>query len=169
MRSLFAAAAVLLIAVAAARGQQQPARTIALTDQLGRRFTLADLRGRPLLVTFVSAHCDGVCPLVEAQIAAAAQRQREEHGNLRFLTVTLDPERDTHADLVRIANTFHADPAYWLIAGGDAASVHRLMADFGVEVARGRDGYADAHTTFITVLGSDGRVAGTMLPPAVRN
>lgn len=168
MRSLFAAAAALLVAIAAARGQQQPGHTIELTDQLGRRFTVADLRGRPLLVTFVSAHCDGVCPLIESQIAKAAQRQREEHGNLRFLTVTLDPERDTHADLVRIARTFDADPAYWLIAGGDPASVHQLMAEFGVEVSRGRDGYADAHTTFITVLGSDGRVAGTMLPPATR-
>ena len=169
MRSLFAAAAALLVAVAAARGQQQPGRAIQLTDQLGRRFTLADLRGRPLLVTFVSAHCDGVCPLIESQIAAAAQRQREEHGSLRFLTITLDPERDTHADLVRIARTFDADPAYWLIAGGDPAAVHQLMAEFGVEVGRGRDGYADAHTTFITVLGSDGRVAGTMLPKASRN
>jgi protein SCO1 len=169
MRRLFAAAAALLVAVAAARGQQQPGRAIELTDQLGRRFTLADLRGRPTLVTFVSAHCDGVCPLIESQIAAAAQRQREEHGNLRFLTITLDPERDSHADLVRIATTFNADPAYWLIAGGDIAAVHQLMTDFGVEVARGRDGYADAHTTFITVLGADGRVVGTMLPPAARN
>jgi protein SCO1 len=168
MRSLFAAAAALLVAIAAARGQQQPERAILLTDQLGRQFTLADLRGRPLLVTFVSAHCDGVCPLIESQIAAAAKRQREEHGNLRFLTITLDPERDTHADLVRIARRFDADPTYWLIAGGDPTSVHRLMTDFGVDVARGRDGYAEAHTTFITVLGSDGRVAGTMLPPAVR-
>jgi protein SCO1 len=166
MRILFAVAAALIVAVAAARGQQPPGSAIELTDQLGRHFTLADLRGRPLLVTFVSAHCDGVCPLIEAQIAKAAKRQREEHGNLRFLTVTLDPERDTHADLVRIARTFNADPAYWLIAGGDPASVHTLMAEFGVEVTRGPDGYADAHTTFITVLGSDGRMAGTMLPPA---
>ena len=169
MRSLFAAAAALIVAIAAARGQAQPGRAIELIDQLGRRFTLADLRGRPLLVTFVSAHCDGVCPLIESQIAAAAARQREEHGDLRFLTITLDPERDSHADLARIARTFGADPRYWLIAGGDPTSVHRLMAEFGVEVARGADGYADAHTTFITVLGSDGRVAGTMLPPAVRN
>jgi protein SCO1 len=168
MRSLFAAAALLIVALAAARGQQPAQPAIELTDQLGRHFTLADLRGRPLLVTFVSAHCHGVCPLVEAEIAAAAQRQREEHGNLRFLTVTLDPERDTHADLVRIARNFDADPAYWLIAGGAPASVHQLMAEFGVEVSRGRDGYADAHTTFITVLDSDGRVAGTMLPPATR-
>jgi protein SCO1/2 len=164
MRRLFAAAAALIVAIAAARGEHAGPRGAELVDQLGRRFTLGDLRGRPLLVTFISAHCDGVCPLIESQFAAAAERQRGEHGNLRFLTITLDPERDTHADLVRIARTFNADPSYWLIAGGEPADVHRLMQAFGVDVSRGRDGYADAHTTFITVLDSGGRVAGTMLP-----
>jgi protein SCO1/2 len=164
MRSLFAAAAALIVAIAAARGEHSAQRGVELTDQLGRHFTLDDLRGRPLIVTFISAHCDGVCPLIESQVAAAAQRQRSEHGNLRFLTISLDPERDTHADLVRIAHTFTADPSYWLIAGGDTASVHKLMREFGVETTRNKDGYAEAHTTFITVLDSDGRVAGTMLP-----
>jgi protein SCO1/2 len=164
MRSLFAAAAALIVAIAAARGEHAGARGAELVDQLGRHFTLDDLRGRPLIVTFISAHCDGVCPLIEAQVAAAAQRQRREHGNLRFLTISLDPERDTHADLVHIAQTFDANPSYWLIAGGEPGAVHELMQAFGVDVSRGRDGYADAHTTFFTVLDSDGHVAGTMLP-----
>jgi len=38
------------------------------------------------------------------------------------------------------------------------------MHAFGVDVSRGRDGYADAHTTFMTVLDGNGRVAGTLLP-----
>jgi protein SCO1 len=166
MRSLFIAAVALIVTVTAAGGQQQPRRAIELTDQLGRRFTLADLRGHPLLVTFISAHCSDVCPLIESQIAAAAARERRERGKRRFLTITLDPERDTHADLVRIARRFDADPSYWLIAGGEPQAVHALMQRFGVQTARGADGYADAHTTFITILGSDGRIAGTMLPRA---
>jgi protein SCO1 len=164
MRSLFAAAAALIVAIAAARGQHAGPRSVELVDQLGRHFTLDDLRGRPLLVTFISAHCDGVCPLIESQVAAAAERQHREHGNLRFLTISLDPERDTHADMVHIARTFNADPTYWLIADGAPANVHQVMQAFGVDVSRGPDGYADAHTTFITVLDSRGRVAGTLLP-----
>ncbi len=164
MRSLFAAAAALIVAIAAARGEHAGARGAELVDQLGRHFTLDDLRGRPLIVTFISAHCDGVCPLIESQVAAAAERQRREHGSLRFLTISLDPERDTHADMVHIARTFDADPTYWLIADGAPADVRQVMQAFGVDVSRGRDGYADAHTTFLTVLDSGGRVAGTMLP-----
>ncbi|MGD0968196.1 MAG: SCO family protein [Candidatus Aquilonibacter sp.] len=164
MRSLFAAAAALIVAIAAVRGGHAGPRRVELIDQLGRHFTLDDLRGRPLIVTFISAHCDGVCPLIESQVAAAAERQRLDHGSVRFLTISLDPERDTHADLVHIAHTFNADPSYWLIAGGQPAGVHQMMQAFGVDVSRGADGYADAHTTFMTVLDSDGRVAGTMLP-----
>jgi len=163
MRRILAAAAALLI-IGAARGYG--ARAPLLVDQRGERFTLAQLRGRPLAVTFVSAHCHDVCPLIEAQIARAAQYERSVHGSLRFLTITLDPERDSHADLVRVARTFDADPAYWLIAGGNVSDVHRVMHEFGVVTARGGDGYADAHSTFVTILRSDGSVNAVLLASA---
>jgi protein SCO1 len=163
LRSLLAAAAALILAVAAARGSQQPAHPIELTDQLGRHFTLADLRGRPLAVAFVSTHCSDVCPIIESQLSRAAKYERSVHGNLRVLAITLDPERDNHADLVRVARTFDADPEYWLIAGGQVAAVHRVMHAFGVVTARGPDGYADEHTTFVTLLDGNGRVSAVFL------
>jgi protein SCO1 len=164
MRRLFAASAALIFAIAAARGAEPPPQKAELVDQLGRRFTLDDLRGRPLIVTFISTHCSDVCPLLASQVAAAAQRQRAEHGPLRFLTITLDPEHDSHEDLVRMAREFDADPKYWLIAGGEPFAIHRLLHEFGIQVARGKDGFADAHSTFMTVLDANGHVAGTLLP-----
>jgi protein SCO1 len=162
MRATVAAAAALLI-IGAARGGYGE-RAPVLVDQRGHAFTLAELRGRPLAVTFVSAHCHDVCPLIESQIALAARYERSVRGRLRLLTITLDPERDSHADLVHMARAFDADPAYWLIAGGSVSDVHRVMREFGVVTARGADGYADAHTTFVTIVGSDGRIDGALLP-----
>jgi protein SCO1 len=164
MRSIFAAAVALVLLASAARGGGYGGRVPQLIDQRGHAFTISQLLGRPLAVSFVSAHCSDVCPLVEAQIAQAAHYERSVHGKLLLLTITLDPERDSHADMVRLARKFDADPAYWLIASGTRADVHRVMQAFGVVTARGPDGYADAHTTFITILGSDGRVAGALLP-----
>jgi protein SCO1/2 len=125
---------------------------------------LALFSGHPLVVTFVSAHCTSICPLVDAEIARAAARERASHGDLRFLTVTLDPERDTDADLSRIARTFGADPQYWRIIGGAPQTIHALMRQFGVIVTRGPDGYADAHTTPVVVLDSHRKVVTQMLP-----
>ncbi len=134
-----------------------------LIDQRGHAFTLAQLRGRPLAVAFVSTHCSDVCPMIESQLSRAAQYERSIHGRLRVLAITLDPERDHHTDLVRVARIFDADPQYWLIAGGQVAAVHRVMRAFGVLTARGPDGYADAHTTFVTLLDPNGRVSATFL------
>ncbi len=161
MRVIIAAIALVTLTCATRGGAERDLPQ--LIDQRGHAFTLAQLQGRPLAVAFVSTHCSDVCPIIESQLSRAAQYERTIHGRLRVLAITLDPERDNHADLVRVARTFDADPEYWLIAGGQIAAVHRVMRAFGVVTARGADGYADAHTTFVTLLDRDGRVTTVFL------
>ncbi len=139
------------------------ARDLQMVDQRGRAFTLADLKGSPLVVTFVSAHCYDVCPLIDGQIAAAAAQARQAHLNVRFLTVTLDPERDSLHDMRVIANEFSADPRQWIIAGGSVGNIHGIMRTFDVTVQRGPQGFAEAHTTFVYLLDAGGTVQRTLL------
>src|SRR5579872_377085 len=89
-----------------------------LVDQTGHAFTFAALRGTPVAVTFVSAHCSDACPLVDAQFRAAATALERERIPLRLLTITLDPERDSLSDMRRLAKTFSANPRRWIVAGG---------------------------------------------------
>src|SRR5579883_2912328 len=77
-----------------------------LVDQTGHAFTFASLRGTPVALTFVSAHCSDACPLIDAQYAAAASALERERIGLRLLTITLDPERDSLRDMRRLAATF---------------------------------------------------------------
>jgi protein SCO1 len=137
---------------------------LALFDQHNRPVTLATFSGHPVAVSFVSAHCSDVCPLIDAQFAAAAMYERNTHGPLRFLTITLDPERDTHADLAHLARVFNADEHYWRIAGGTPEIVHQYMQWFAVQTARDARGYATEHTSAVIVLDSAGRVASAILP-----
>jgi protein SCO1/2 len=134
----------------------------AVVDQRGRAITLEALRGAPVVVTFISAHCSDACPIINAQIAQAAHASQAS--STHFLTITLDPERDTRIDMQRLARTFDANPAQWTFASGGVAAIHALMKRFGVAAQRGRDGYADAHTTLIYVLDRNGRLAATLLP-----
>jgi protein SCO1 len=74
--------------------KQAPA--LALHNYTGARVSLAALRGKAVLVTFVYTHCPNVCPLIVADLAAAqrglgAQAARE----LQVVAVTVDPRRDT--------------------------------------------------------------------------
>ncbi len=135
----------------------------ALVDQRGRSFTLASLRGEPLAVTFVSAHCTDACPLIDAQFAQAARRIEAQHVRARLLTVTLDPEHDSLSDMRAIARRFNAPDRFWLVAGGRRSDVHAVMRSFGVISVEGKHGENDRHTTFVYVIDGRGRLTRTML------
>lgn len=137
-----------------------------LEDQRGRHFTLASLRGKPAVVTFVSAHCTDTCPLTDAQFSRTEREIARRRLRVRLVTVTLDPEHDSPAVMRKLAAKFGANPRYWLVAGGTPANVHRVMRAFGVVAQRGKDGYADVHTTFIYLLNSNGYLSGELLPSA---
>ena len=134
-----------------------------LRDQNNRVFTLASLRGEPLIVTFVAAHCTDACPLINAQFQQIANRIAKEHLRVRLLTVTLDPEHDSPATMRGLARSFDADPARWLIAGGNPRDVHAVMRAFNVVAQQGRRGYADVHTTFVYLLDKHGVLRKTLL------
>jgi protein SCO1 len=137
-----------------------------LEDQRGRHFTLASLRGEPAIVTFVAAHCTDACPLIDAQFSRTAREVAREKLPVRLVTITLDPEHDPPAVMRHLAATFGADPHYWLVASGTPADVHRVMHAFGVVAQRGKNGYADVHTTFIYLLNSRGELSGVLLASA---
>jgi cytochrome oxidase Cu insertion factor (SCO1/SenC/PrrC family)/plastocyanin len=134
-----------------------------LVDQLGREFDLASLRGTPLIVTFISAHCTDACPLINGQFADAARRIEREHVQAKLLTITLDPEHDTPQTMRALAQRFEANPRYWLLAAGTRTNVHAVMQHFGVISVEGKGGEHDEHTTFVYVLNAKGHLVKTML------
>jgi cytochrome oxidase Cu insertion factor (SCO1/SenC/PrrC family) len=134
-----------------------------LIDQQGHSFSLSSLRGKPLAVTFIAAHCTDACPLVNAQFQQAAEQMRHRHLEGRLLTITLDPEHDSPHDMAVLAHRFNADPRYWIVAGGSKSNVHKIMRAFDVISEEGKHGYHDRHSTFVYAFNSSGELAQTML------
>lgn len=163
MLSRIRAGAFAILAALALAHPAAAARMPKLIDQNGHAFTFADLRGTPLIVTFIAAHCTDACPLINAQFAQAAQRFAQSNARVRLLTITLDPEHDSLRNMREIALRFHADPHRWILADGSLADVHSVMAAFGVEAQRGRKGYADVHTTFVYYIDGRGVLRKTIL------
>lgn len=161
------ASAVVTVLAIAALVHPAVAAPLHLVDQTGRRFTLASLRGRPLIVTFIAAHCTDACPLINAQFAQAQKLFEQQHRSVRLLTITLDPEHDPPPVLRALAHRFGADPGRWIVAGGDTRSVHAVMKLFGVQAERGPSGYAEMHTTFVYVFDKHGRLHNTVLASTI--
>ena len=134
-----------------------------LVDQNGRSFTLASLRGQPVVVTFISAHCTDACPLIDAQFSDAARRIQAQRLKTKLVTVTLDPQNDSPRTMRALATRFEANPKYWLLAGGSVRDVESVMREFGVVSQKGRDGYRDEHTTFVYFIDENGKLGRTML------
>jgi protein SCO1/2 len=73
-----------------------------LTDQLGRRVSLSQYRGRVTVLTFLSSACHPTCPLIAQQIRGALDELGEAGGHtVPVLIVSADPAADTPADVRR--------------------------------------------------------------------
>ena len=106
-----------------------------LVERSGRTVTLADLRGKVWIASFVYTECKETCPL---QTAHMAQLQRDLAGerDLRFVSITVDPKHDTPAVLSEYAKRYGADPDRWLFLTGDKRAIYRLAKEgFRLSVA----------------------------------
>jgi protein SCO1/2 len=70
---------------------------LALEDIDGRRVDIRDLRGAPVLVTFVYANCPDVCPLIMNTLQQARRDAGEAGRSARIVAVSVDPAGDTPA------------------------------------------------------------------------
>jgi protein SCO1 len=75
----------------------KPAPPLALHNYTGPTVSLAALRGKAVLVTFVYTHCPDVCPLIVSGLAAAQRGLGAKADLVRIVAVTVDPKRDTPA------------------------------------------------------------------------
>ena len=128
-----------------------PAPEFTLTDQDGRRVALKELRGKVLAVTFIFASCADTCPLLTAKLAAVQDRLGAAFGpDVRFVSITVDPERDTPEVLKRYAQAHRANSAGWSFLTGTPAEIRRIAGRYGVIYKKTASG--DVDHTFLTSL-----------------
>ncbi len=102
-----------------------------LTDQNGNTFASKELAGRVWIANFMFTHCSATCPRQAAKLAELQTRiSKWPHGNrVHFLSITVDPERDTQARLLEYAGKYEADPARWKFLTGERADLWRLSKE----------------------------------------
>lgn len=132
-------------------------------DQDGRPVRLRDLRGHPLVISFVYTRCPlpDFCPAIESRLSALQQRVKSlpRLAGTGILAVTIDPEYDTPSVLKKHAGERGADPAIWRFVTGSVAEVDAFGRHFGVSVTRGRGSPADIeHNLRTIVVGRNGRI-----------
>jgi protein SCO1/2 len=135
---LTAAAALLAAALVYSVGQLQRSPAVSppvslgqapvflLTDQNGEPFHSSDLQGKVWVADFFFTSCRSICPrLLEQMLRLQDEFAGAE--DLRLVSITVDPERDTPEVLLRYAIESGADTTRWTFLTGDKRYVHDLI------------------------------------------
>ena len=128
-----------------------------LRDAHGKPRSLAEFRGKVVVLYFGFTFCPDVCPTDLAQIARALRSLGERAREVQPLFVTLDPRRDTPRMLRRYVRSFH--PSLIALTGSEAEvlSVARQWKVYSERVPSASGGYTIAHSAFVFVIGRDNR------------
>jgi protein SCO1/2 len=107
-----------------------------LLDQRGQTVNERTLLGRPWVANFVFTRCPSVCPLLTAKFKAF-QAKLGPDLDVRYVSISVDPEHDTPQVLASYAAKFGADPARWLFLTGPLATIEKTVVE-GFKIHMGK-------------------------------
>ena len=137
----------------------KPAPNFALNDTAGRVVRLSELRGRVVLVSFIYTRCTTACPLLTARLGVLHRRAQTLAPAARpiLLSITVDPARDSAAELARYAARFDASGPGWRFLREEPVSLAPVLHAWGEWTRLANDGELD-HPARIFLVDRAGRI-----------
>lgn len=89
-----------------------PAPNFLLTDQYGKQVSLAQFKGKPVVLTFLYTNCPDQCPLTAEKLHATLQDLGSAASNVGILAVSTDPAHDTTSAALKFSLA-HRMQDYW--------------------------------------------------------
>jgi protein SCO1 len=137
-----------------------------LTERDGRRISLLDLKGNVWIVNFIYTNCPDTCPVQSAQMRQI-QKDFNNEKDLRLVSITVDPARDTPEVLSEYASRFSADPARWFFLTGDKEAIYKF-AESGFRLGamelphekRPESGATHTHSPRFVLVDRDAQIRG---------
>lgn len=135
------------------------AKGFALTDHNGHPRTLADFKGKVVVVFFGYTQCPDVCPTTLSELAGIKKALGSEAERLQVIFITLDPQRDTPELMAGFVPAFDSS---FLGLWGEQAVIDKVAKDFKIFAQKvpSKDGksYTIDHTAGSYVFDDQGRI-----------
>jgi cytochrome oxidase Cu insertion factor (SCO1/SenC/PrrC family) len=136
-----------------------------LVDQNGVTRRDADFRGKLMLVYFGYTYCPDICPATLLAMSQAIDKLGLEGDQVQPIFITVDPERDTQAQMKLYAANFHPR---LLALTGSAEQVDAAEKDYRVYAKKvteaSKADYLMDHSSFIYLMDRNGKLAALISP-----
>ncbi|MEY4275179.1 MAG: SCO family protein [Aquirufa sp.] len=97
-----------------------------LTDESGKPFSSASLQGKIFVANFFFTRCGTICPKITSQVSRATDTFNQDP-EIRFISLSVDPNFDKPEKLSAYAKRFEADSTRWTFLTGDKKVIYPLI------------------------------------------
>jgi len=160
-RALVCIGVAALGAIAWAQATSGRSDTNGLVNQRGEPFAMEQLRGKSVVLNFIFTHCPGICPLqTQALRRVAAALPEPVRERVHFVSVSVDPERDTPSELALFSTQQGVDPERWTFVTGRERELRALGDSYAAQALPTGAGPLD-HRTEIWLINAEGQLMQT--------
>lgn len=137
-------------------------KSIDLITMHDQKFTERNLMSHWTLMFFGFSHCSNVCPVTLEMLNKAYPSLHNAIPDLQVVFVSLDPERDTKAELKKYTESFNTN---FIGISGKIENVRKLQSQLGIysaldNNATDKGGYQLQHTSSIMLISPQGKWVG---------
>ncbi len=129
-----------------------------LTDHNGHALSLADLRGKPLVLSLIYTSCYQICPMTTRHLAKVVDKARAALGEDSFNVAVLgfDAYNDSPQAMIHFARKQGIDDRGWRLLSASPDTIIALSKELGFEYFSSPNGFD--HITQATVIDAEGRI-----------
>jgi protein SCO1/2 len=128
-----------------------------LTNQDGRNFGSADLRGKIWIADFIYTTCPGPCPMISNRMSELQEPLKNT--DVHLVSFSVDPAKDTPQVLRGYAEKLQAEPGRWDFLTGPQSTIYNLSRN-GFKLAVGEEKGVPIHSTRMILVDRRGEIRG---------
>ena len=104
-------------------------KNIEFTNQLGKKVSLDDLKGKILVIDFFFTRCPSICPGLAKSMKRLQDSFRKNDSIVQFISISVDPEHDSVPQLRKFADRYNANHDTWWFVTGDKKAIYDFALD----------------------------------------
>jgi cytochrome oxidase Cu insertion factor (SCO1/SenC/PrrC family) len=142
-----------------------PAPAIDLRDQNGAPWSLADVRGKVVVLTFFDAGCTDICPVIGQELADAHALLGATSADVQLVVVNTNPlQTALSAEPPALTQTGLSSLADVTFLNGTVSQLNRVWADYGITVSVVKATQAVTHNALMYFIDPQGRLRDQAIP-----